>query len=150
MIQQLAQLEREGLYVFHGSGLRLPRLEPRQAFTVVDGKRLADGEPCVFASGFVDYAIFMAIINAENCPRGLTSSCSFEGENLVFGASASTLEQIDERSCGYVHVLRKSDFVQRNYSEWVSVTVVETVEIIQVARTNFMCAISLIADVEPT
>src|SRR5262249_22912252 len=47
---ELVELERQGSYVFHGSGKFHKQLEPRQAYTVVQGRSVKDGEPAVFAS----------------------------------------------------------------------------------------------------
>lgn len=142
-MHRLNELEQTETYVFHGSGLRLVRLEPRQAYTLIDEKKLPDGEPGIHASNFAEYAIFMAIINPENCPLGARSSCSYSGE-LFFSATSATLAQISERTVGYVHVLRRSDFIQRNLSEWVCYHPIEPVEIIEVKRADLTRDISII------
>jgi hypothetical protein len=136
-LTRLIELEKQDQYLFHGSGLRLAKLEPRQAFTTVDDKSVPDGEPGVHASQMLDYAIFMAVINRENCPAGLRSSCSYEDGKLVFGATAETLEQISDDSSGYVHVFSRSDFIQRNHTEWVSHKPVEPIEVLEVTRRDF-------------
>lgn len=51
-------MEKTERFVFHGSGLRVERLGPRQAYTVLDGVNLPDGPPAVFATHLVDYALY--------------------------------------------------------------------------------------------
>ncbi|HEV8666525.1 MAG TPA: hypothetical protein VN665_01595 [Candidatus Paceibacterota bacterium] len=109
---QLLKLEEEGETVFHGSGEDLESLEPRQA---IDTERGPDGEPAVFASSKADYAIFMAIINLRNCPRGARSNsgASFDehGEaTLRFGATKDTLDQLTDSAEGWVYVFDKNKF----------------------------------------
>lgn len=145
-LSKLRQLEREGRYLFHGSGSKLAELTPRQAYDVVNGERLPDGAPAVFATQFVDYALFMAIINRLTCSAGLRSSCNFKDGKLVFGASSATLAQLDGGATGYVHVLDKASFIQRNDFEWKSHSPVVPTAVIQVQRTDLEMEISIIEE----
>lgn len=140
---RLKELEREERYVFHGSGMRIAKLEPRQAITIVDGKMVDDGPPAIYASSLLDYAIFMALLNKENCPSGARSSCSYENGELKFGASQATLDQMNDRSIGHVHVLRRSDFTLRGGCEWFATSALEPVEVIEVRWNDFDCPISI-------
>lgn len=110
--KELLELEKEGLSVFHGTGADVDMLEPRQA---VDTKRGPDGDPGVFASDKADFAIFMAIINIKNCPRGAYSRAGArsadEGSHVLdFGVSKETMEQLQDTASGWVYVFNKSDF----------------------------------------
>lgn len=141
----LREFEEEDRYVFHGSGLKLVRLEPRISNNLIDGE-FVDEDSAVWASQFLDYAIFMALINAQTCPAGARSGVSYEDGKLYFSATASTLEQLSDKTLGYVHVLHRSDFTARNYSEWMSVKPVTPVEIFEVTQRDFTHDISLIVE----
>lgn len=144
--EKLEILEKDDEYVFHGSYMKIEEFEPRQAYTIVDGTKIPDGEPAVFASPFMDYAIFMAIINRINCPKGSRSGCSYNEKGLSFTATQKTLDQLSESSRGYVHVFNRSDFLQRNGSEWVSYKKVKPIEIIEVEWSDFTPSITVIGD----
>jgi hypothetical protein len=133
----LDAFERTNQYVFHGSALRLGELEPRQAYCHATGERLPDGPPAIFATHFVDFAIFMAVINRSNCQRGLHSSCDFEDGTLIFGASVDTVRQLNETSIGYVHLFHRHLFSQRNEYEWACFENLKPVEIVQVCWPDF-------------
>lgn len=141
---ELLQLDEQ--YVFHGSGLKILELEPRQAHTVIDGVNTPDGEPAVYASQFIDYAIFMALINKENCPYSTRSSCSFESGRLIFGATQETLDQLPDNAIGYVHVLHRNAFQLRGGSEWFSTQIQKPHETIEVHRSDFTEPINIIDD----
>jgi len=111
--QELKNLEKQDKYVFHGSENIIEAFEPGQAYTIVNGKQIPDGKPAVFASPFIDYAIFMAIINKTNCPKGLRSGCAWNGNKLKFTATKETLEQLSKNSRGYVYIFNKSDFKEK-------------------------------------
>lgn len=118
--RELLKLEKEGWYVFHGSGVDVDTLEPRQAMDIVRGK---EGDPAVFASDKADYAIFMAIVNKQNCPQGALSHAGSNTHEdgsieLVFGMSKATNEQLKDSASGFVYVFDKTGFVHRG-KEWV-------------------------------
>lgn len=142
--ERLKVLELDNEYVFHGSGISITELEPRQAYSWVDGLKEADGLPAVYASDRIDYAIFMALFNQHNCKRSATSSCSFQFGELIFGASAETLEQLSDTSVGYVHVLSRRDFELRGGCEWRCEKRISPIEVIQVNRSDFTPTINLI------
>ncbi len=81
-LKKLIDMEKTERFVFHGSGLRLEKLEPRQAYTVIDGVNLPDGPPAVFATHLVDYALFMALINSDTCPLGTRYGCGYKEGRL--------------------------------------------------------------------
>lgn len=130
--KELLKLEKGNKYVFHGSDVLINEFEPRQAHTIIKGQRMPDGKPAVFASSFASYAIFMAIINKTNCPKGLRSGCSHSSRGLEFTATKATLEQLDEQSRGYVYIFDRSDFEQKNDSEWISYKKVKPLRSVEV------------------
>ena len=82
----LEELEKEGMYVFHGSGDKiLGSLEPHQAFNhKKNGDRTEDDKPAIHVSHHCDVAIFMALINKENCPKGYYSGFSWDEKNILY------------------------------------------------------------------
>ena len=132
----LQELERQGKYVFHGSGKRLEQLEPRQAYTTVDGQSIKDGEPAIHASELIDYAIFMALIDVH-WREGCRASCSYDNEKLTFAANSFTLGLITCMTVGFVHVLEKQDFEHRIGIEWRCYSNVQPVAIIEVVIDDF-------------
>lgn len=136
--QKLHELENEGKYVFHGSGLLIEEFDPRQAHNYIDGKQIPDGDPAIFTSTFADYAIFMALINEINCPLGYHSGSGFRNGKPTFQATQSTLNQLQESAKGYVYVFNRSDFSERNESEWVSFKKIKPVSTITVIRPDFL------------
>lgn len=112
-LNKLKEIENSGDYVFHGSPFEIEIFEPRQAYNTADEVEVPDGEPAVFASQKLDYAIFMAIINIKNCPRGYRSSSN----GKIFKATKKTLEQITQDSDGFVYVFNKDDFLERSNGE---------------------------------
>lgn len=145
--KKLLELERSELYVFHGSGLRIDSLEPRQAHTIIDNVKVNDGEPAVFASNFIDYAIFMAVINHHNLKGGCRSSCSYtDPGGFEFGALQSTLDKLNPDTTGFVHVLDRKLFTMRGGSEWMSTEHNTPLDVIEVRWSDFTHPVSIIPD----
>ncbi len=144
--KELLQLEESDGYLFHGSGVRLEELEPRQAHTIVNGEHVPDGPPAIFASPHSQYAIFMAIINHINCPQGSRSGVSSDVDGLVFTATQKTLDQLDENSKGYVHVFSRDGFQPRSNSEWRSLAPVKPVQIIEICIEDLPQPITVIPE----
>lgn len=132
--------------MFHGSGLKLDKLEPRQAFNFQDGQRIPDGLPAVFASPFADYAIFMALINRENMPKGYRSGVSYSNKELRFRATKDTLKQFTGDLSGYVYVFDKNDFQKRSKDQWVAYKEVSPISTIVVHLSDFTKDIEEIDD----
>jgi hypothetical protein len=139
---KLTALQNEERYVFHGSGLRLEQLEPRQAYTVIDGMSVADGLPAIFATQFADYAIFMALINPQTCPLGARSRCGYEEGRLVFAASRHTLDQLNGSTIGFVHVFDRVDFELRGGPEWMCLKRIKPSSVVEVSLADFCEVIS--------
>lgn len=152
--QKLIDLEKTGLYVFHGSGENLDRLEPKQAYNFVNGISEKDGEPAIFASSVAEYAIFMAIINKKNCPKGSHASVGIFTTNksvtFKYKASQLALDQIDEQSAGWVYIFNKSDFVEnrRGGIEYVRHTSLVPVEKIKVMTRDLPKPIELYEEIK--
>ena len=142
--QELKEIEKQDGHLFHGSGKIVEEFEPRQAYTVVKtGEKIKDGRPAIFASPSVDYAIFMAIVNKSNCPRGLRSGCGGYGK-LRFTATKDTLEQLNKDSSGYVYIFNRSDFEKRNEGEWVSYEKIKPLRMVEVKWSDFTPDIEMI------
>lgn len=142
--ERLRELERSGRFLFHGSGVAIEKFEPRQAHTIINGKQVPDGKPAIFASPFADYAVFMAIVNRANCPKGHRSGVAWENGLLSFTATRETLQQLDESSSGYVYVFNRSNFEKIRPNEWVSYDPVSAIEVLQVIWEDFKQTVSLI------
>jgi hypothetical protein len=140
---KLLELEKSGDYVFHGSGESLKKLMPRQAYTYVEGQQLKDGEPAVFASSRIEYAVLMAIINRANCVGSYHSGAGVHIDEagvmtLKLRASKETMANLKHDARGYVYVLNKKGFTNRHPKgvEYVAHGEVTPVEIIVVSRED--------------
>jgi len=136
--ERLFDLEREGKYLFHGSGFKLDTLEPRQAHNFpTPGEKIPDGELAVFASELSNVAIFMAVISKPNTPRGFRSGFSGKGDSDVeYRVTKETMDQI-KNAKGYVHVFDRDNFQRRGKSsEWISTKSVQPIEIIEVSEKD--------------
>ena len=145
-LEKLKNLEKQSTYVFHGSENIIEEFEPRQAYTFIDGEKIIDGRPAIFASSFLDYAIFMSVINDVNCPKGFRSGCLYHENKLKFKATKETVDQLDENSKGYVYVFNKSDFEKRNESEYICYKKIKPVEKFEVNWDYFTKEIDIIED----
>jgi hypothetical protein len=144
--ERLEKFEKEGLYLFHGSDAVIEEFEPRQAHTRENDEVVPDGEPAVFASPFIDFAIFMAIINMTNCPKGFRAGSDPKGGVIEYCATKETLEQLQSDSRGYVYVFTRESFTPRQESEWVSYTKVKPIEVVEVTWTDFTKKVSEISE----
>lgn len=142
--EQLQNLEAENKYVFHGSeNPKLDSLEPRQGYNYKNGVQEPDGDPAVFASSKVDYAIMMALINKKNCPSGYHSGASSTQKEsgeiaLTLRASKDSIEQLNDESFGYVYIFDKNVFQKREDGgvEYVSKVPVSSVKKIRVTKSD--------------
>ncbi len=142
--ETLSSLEKTGLYVFHGSGVLIEEFEPRQAHDFIDGKNIPDGEPAIFASQFADYAIFMALMNETNCPKGFHASSGMTDGVFHFRATQVTLDQLTAAAQGYVYVFDRAHFKQRNQFEWRALEKVKPVSTVSITRADFIPEIEVI------
>ncbi|MFA5987201.1 MAG: hypothetical protein WC797_00935 [Candidatus Paceibacterota bacterium] len=123
--EELAPLEKDGKYVFHGSPVLLDKLELRQPFTYCEetGKQEKHGEPSICATSFVDIAIFRAIVNKNNAPIKKYTSEFGNHENkkdkpgLYFKMTPETVKEIKNK-VGYVYVFDRSFFKKFSNMEW--------------------------------
>ncbi len=143
-LEKLKKLEKSGEYLFHGSDTDIERFEPKQAHTIKGGKKFLDGKPAVFASPHADYAIFMAIVNKKNFPKGYRARVDFDGDPLLFFATKDTLAQMTGNEQGFVYVFTKEDFEERNHAEFVSYKEVVPLMKIRVYRKDFLPSIEVL------
>jgi len=137
--EKLMELEKEGIYVFHGSPYLLQELEPRQArtFDKEEDEMVDDGEPGVAASPFAEIAIFRAIITRDLKDKdkkhysGFGGGGSGERDKVTYRTTPEIFKKTKETS-GYVYVFKKEDFVERSGIEWKSSNRVEPVKIFKV------------------
>lgn len=143
--EKLLMLEATGKYVFHGSESSIEVFEPRQAYNYIDGKNYPDGEPAIFASTVAEYAIFMAIINELNCPKGYHSSAGTSSGIMRYKATPDTLSQLDKTASGWVYVFDKNLFAQREKDgvEYISYSNVTPIEKIQVSQEDLPSSIEV-------
>lgn len=107
--EALLWLAEYGDYVFHGSGIKIPLLEPRQAFNFNHRlqKSINDGKPAICASYEPETAIFMALVNPV-AAKILNEHCNFSYHNGVFAYRASRKAlRSAKKSAGYIHVFSK-------------------------------------------
>jgi hypothetical protein len=137
-LEELRELESSGRYVFHGSGEKIEEFEPRQAHNYRNGEKIPDGEPAVFASDILDYAIFMALINKSNLPQGYTAGVSNKNGILEFSVSKEVSEKITNEFKGFVYVFLKNDFERKeNSSEYLCKKKIKPIYSICVSRGDF-------------
>ncbi len=132
--KKLLALEKQGLYVFHGSPDVIEKLEPRQAFgkNKNTGEMEKDGAPAVFATPFADMAIFRALTNFADM-RGESSS-SFgtdeKGEPQFF--ATNNLLDHARGKVGRVYVFPKEKFGEPEGMQSRSSETVEPLQVIEV------------------
>ncbi len=142
--KELQKLEAEDRYVFHGSeNPDLDSLEPRQGYNYKNGVKEPDGDPAVFASNKADYAIFMALINKHNCPKGYSSSAgTIDNEKaeivLQLRVRKDAFEQLTEDSSGFVYIFDKNQFTPRKDRgvEYISNVTVSSIKKIKVNKKD--------------
>ncbi len=141
--QRLLYLQGLNQYVFHGSGIKLDKLEPRQAYTIINDQSVKDGNPAVFATPIADVAIFMAIINKENI-RDFRSEFIPNNGDPIFLATKKTLNRINNSLKGYIYVFDMKNFKLQGTCEAVSFKSVIPLETIMVSIKDLPNKISVI------
>lgn len=145
-LQRLRILEQEGRWVFHGSSSKLEVLEPRQAYQYPhnsDIGKIRDDRPAIFTSPVADIAIFMAIINKTNAPKGSRSGFYPQSDGTVtFRATKETMEQI-KNARGYVYVFSKEKFSPRSNIEYVSYGSIRPEEVLSVTEEDLPVQIEI-------
>jgi hypothetical protein len=121
--EALMSLEKEGIYVFHGSAELLPELDPRQAkiWDKEKGVMVEHGEPSVVTTPFAEIAIFRAVINnkIKSDDGKHYSSFGSDGEKPFYETTPSMLRNAKD-AIGYVYVFKKEDFYKLSPMEWRS------------------------------
>ncbi len=135
--ETLIALEKEGLYVFHGSTELIQELEPRQAkIWDKNKKEMAEhGDPSVVATPFADVAIFRAVISnkIKSDDGEHYSAFGSDGEKPYFETTPSVLKNAKD-AVGYVYVFNKKDFARLSPMEWRSG---KTLKPLRIFRVNF-------------
>ena len=144
----LLDLERTGKYLFHGSeNGEIDVFEPYQAYNFIRGKKVEDDKPGVHVTPLVDIAIFMALFNKQNCPKGFSSSFVFDKGKLVFGATQQGIDQLKTGNVvGYVYVFDKKLFKKRKHVEYISYNMVKPIQKIEVGFNDLPSDIRIIKD----
>ena len=136
--EKLLALEKEGVYVFHGTTVILDELEPKQGrnFDYKLKRMENDGEPAVVATPFAEVAIFRAIINEKNekieAKKGkYWSEFSNNDGKLEFVTTPEVIE-LAKKVKGYVYVFKRDDFERRNSLEWRTIKSVKPIRVFEV------------------
>lgn len=137
MHEKLKALEATGDYVFHGSANdKIIELEPRQAFSY--GK--PDGKPAVFAAGYADPAIFMAVLGSRKA-----GGWDRDGNKFKFYIEREPWEQAKKENwAGHVYVLNRESFKRYRSWDWRSETAVTPVEVVEVSFTDLPYGIKVL------
>lgn len=135
--QELKKFENSGKYLFHGSGIELDILEPNQAFNFIKGKKIKDGRPSVHATHFYKIACFMAIMTKINFAEYLNFGYIWSDNEVYYQVDRKTLNKINKsRSMiGYVYVLKKDNFFQRNETEWIATSEIKPYKKIRIGKS---------------
>lgn len=143
--EELRTLETEEKYVFHGSeDGNISVFEPRQAYTVVNGKDVEDDKPAVHASLVAEVAILMALINRKNCPGGYDSGFKYKDGKAVLHVSRQGLNQLTNDTKGFVYVFSKEDFIPRGKLQSISYFEVKPIKVIEVTKDDLPKDIEII------
>ncbi len=132
--EKILELERQGIFLFHGSPEKLESLEPRQAYTWKNNIKTEDDKPAVFTSKYSDIAIFMALINKENIKETFRSGYGSLNGKIEFRLSKETKDKLLNLK-GYLYVFDKKDFEQRNSAEFISYRIVKPIKIVEIDET---------------
>lgn len=137
--EKLMELEKRGIYVFHGSTYLLGELEPRQAHTFDKdkGESIKDGESGVATTPFAEMAIFRAVIHnrlrVNNCHWSrFGMGRGEERDKITYGTTSEIFEKAKEAT-GYVYVFKKEDFTEYKVFEWRSAKKVKPIRIFKVS-----------------
>ncbi len=134
--EKLLALEATGKFVFHGSpNPNIEALEPRQATTFENGVEVPDDKPAVHATSYADVAIFMALINKDNCPHGYDSGFEYQGKP-VFYASQKTIDQLTPDKKAFIYVFDREKFAQRGKLQVICYEKVEPNEMIEISAAD--------------
>lgn len=142
---KLLRLEREGVFVFHGSPEAVKDIEPRQAYNenLETGEKEKDGAPAVFATPFADVAIFRALINTVGVEGDSTSRFGIEDGIIHFESTQNLLDRAKDKN-GFVYVLKKEQFDEPIGTQCRSEESVSPVEIVEVSVEDLTKDIKII------
>ena len=112
--KRLLELEKEGRYVFHGSPYTIEKLKPRQATNdnKQTGQEENDGEPAIFASPFVDVAIFRSMVNEKIHSGDSSSGMGINDNNVLSFSTTQELVEEAKKITGKIYVFKRKDFIE--------------------------------------
>jgi hypothetical protein len=131
----LLDVEKKDGYLFHGSAERIEWLEPCQPYRCDQntGAMVEDGGPCVSASPFADIAIFRSLINRRTKGGVGWSAFGVRGGKPSLRTTRQVLDTVrGKKVVGWVHILERDQFYQRNEAEWRSLMPVKPISVIRV------------------
>jgi hypothetical protein len=137
--ERLLKLEKEGLYVFHGTTAQVDCLEPQQAYN--DNEK--DGKPAVFATPFADVAIYRSLINGDNLNEPSENQFGTTDDGIYFKASQNLLENA-KNIIGKVYVLDKEKFKDFKGTECRLEESISPIEVIEVTANDLPANIEII------
>ncbi len=145
--EKLLGLEKQGTYLFHGSGEVVETFEPRQAHTYRDGVHIPDGLPAVFASPILDCAIFRALFSKANFPHGSHSAWSWDQSGaIIFKATKKSIAELRDDMQGHIYVFDRAGFTKKNMTDWMCHDPIASVMAFTVTRADFTPLIHEMAD----
>jgi len=145
--EELLSLEKEGIYVFHGTSDKIEMLAPKQPFNFNKQTKNLEphGEPAICASQYSDVAIFMALFDSKNFPD-IHFSKSFgldENNKLTFYVEKIALDQVSDKT-GVVMVLDKGEFKEFDEMEYRATLEIKPKMVVSVSALDLPPNIGLI------
>ncbi|NTU98638.1 hypothetical protein HGA64_01355 [Candidatus Falkowbacteria bacterium] len=147
--ERLLEMEKSGLYVFHGSPQLLDNLSPKQATGYDEEKDIHfnDGEEAVVSSQYAEIAIFRALTHQSQFPEGVDTHTGFgaDEDGPCFRANKAVIDGVKNNS-GYVYVFKKDDFTPYKEIEYRTNKDVTPLEIIRVTAEDLPSNIEISKD----
>ncbi len=145
-IKKLRELENEGKYLFHGSVHENSSVfEPRQAYTIREGKKVEDDKPGIHTTPNLDIAIFMATVSPRNTNcKNFRSSFFRDNTGLRLQMNKEVSENMKPESSGFVYIFNKDDFTKRNEIEYISYKMVASIDFAKVKFSDLLKKVEVI------
>jgi hypothetical protein len=146
----LRVLEYSQQWLFHGSGVRIARLEPRQAstFDPAQHKMVPDGDPAVCATPSIDVAVFRALTTSGPASAAKPHRTGFganQDGSLILEANTAVHEALRDVTA-WLHILDRRGFEGRDAQEWRSPQAVAPVCAVAVTLAHLTTEISIVDD----
>jgi len=131
-------------YVFHGTiSSNIEKFEPRQTYNWINGKKVKDGKPAVFASKNIEIPIFFSIFRNIEINNSSFGAGEYDGK-IFFRATKNMIDYLKKNKIkGYVYVFEKKYFFERdNKSKWlVCENKVKPVDVVEVTNSDIVLEI---------